>query len=173
MAKYAKHGGILLTAAGVGMGCYNIAQAHRQQEKNEIFVETVVGAGVGTGASIALGVFLASTPIGWITTLALGTGTALFGILWMPLTWRLLSIFKPKPLLDKYYKPPHFTPTETILMAQFPGFLMRTSIFGWILLCPKLDRKRKLKGCETLMPLWYRVGLRILVICAVGTLIIV
>jgi hypothetical protein len=37
MAQYAKHGGILLTAAGVGMGCYNISQTESRAKKNEIF----------------------------------------------------------------------------------------------------------------------------------------
>ncbi|MGH1440262.1 MAG: hypothetical protein ACRBBR_09150 [Cellvibrionaceae bacterium] len=53
------------------------------------------------------------------------------GVLWIPLSWILLSIFTPKALLDKYFKEPHFTLTETIMMAQFPGFLIRTGIFAW------------------------------------------
>lgn len=77
MANYAKHGGLLLTAAGVGMGCYNIAQTQNQQEKNEIFVETVTSAAVGTIASVALGVMLVGTPVGWVTAIILGTGTTL------------------------------------------------------------------------------------------------
>ncbi len=63
------------------------------------------------------------------------------GALWIPVTWLLLSIFTPKKLLNKYFKEPHFTLTETILMAQFPGFLLRTGIFGWLLLFPSLDKK--------------------------------
>ena len=70
-----------------------------------------------------------------------GTGFAAF--LLVPPTWLLLSILTPKKLLDQYFKVPHFTLAETILMAEFPGFLMRTSVFGWLLLLPKLGKNRE------------------------------
>lgn len=82
------------------------------------------------------------------------------GVLWMPTTWLLLSIFTPKTLLDKYFKEPHFSLTETILMAQFPGFLIRTGIFSWLALIPSLDKKRKIKNIEHYMPRWYSFALK-------------
>ncbi len=76
MAQYAKHGGTILTAAGVGMGCYNIAQAQSKQEKNEIFFETIGSTAASVGTTFVLGVYFIATPTGWITALALGVGAA-------------------------------------------------------------------------------------------------
>lgn len=99
--------------------------------------------------------------------------TGLIGLLWIPPLWLILSIFTPKKLLDQYFKQPHFSQTETVLMASFPGFLMRTVIFGWLVLIPSLDRKRELRGCIKVMPRWYRVALRIFIIGSMLTLIVV
>jgi Na+-driven multidrug efflux pump len=86
------------------------------------------------------------------------------GVLWMPTAWFLLSILTPKALLEKYFKEPHFTTVETILMAQFPGFLMRTAMFGWALFFPSLTKKRKIKDPENYMPPWYRIALKAFII---------
>ena len=61
------------------MGCYSIAHASTTQEKNEIFVETVTGAAVGTAVSIGLGIFLASNPVGWVIGLGLAVGATGLG----------------------------------------------------------------------------------------------
>lgn len=92
------------------------------------------------------------------------------GVLWMPITWLLLSIFTPKPLLEKYFKEPHFTLTETVLMAQFPGFLIRTGIFAWLTLIPSLDRKRNIKDIKDYIPYWYSLALKIFMIGVVLTM---
>lgn len=76
MAKYAKHGGTVLTVAGVGMGCYNIAQADTRQQKNEIFVETLGSTLASAATTYALAIYFIATPTGWITALALGAGAA-------------------------------------------------------------------------------------------------
>jgi len=91
---------------------------------------------------------------------------AIAGVLWIPITWYLLSAFTPKKLLEKYFKEPYFSLTETILMAQFPGFLIRTGIFGWVILLPSLDKKRNIRGIIHDMPLWYRIALNILIVGA-------
>ncbi|OMH32081.1 hypothetical protein BGP75_15345 [Motiliproteus sp. MSK22-1] len=95
------------------------------------------------------------------------------GVLWMPLTWLLLSIFTPNSLLDKYFKEPHFTLTETYMMRGWPGFLMRTAIFGWSLILPSLGKKRQIKETWKYMPLWYVIALNILTIGSTITLLII
>ncbi len=95
-----------------------------------------------------------------------------FFVLWAPITWLLLSIFTPKTLLDKYFKEPHFTVVETIFMAQFPGFLMRTAMFGWALFFPSLTKKRKIKDPIKYMPRWYAITLKVLVVGVGITMII-
>ena len=94
------------------------------------------------------------------------------GILWVPLTWLLLSIFTPKALLNKYFKEPHFTLTETYMMRGWPGFLLRTGIFGWLLLIPSVDKKRKIKNVRKYIPLWYAIALRFFIIGCMATLLI-
>ena len=91
------------------------------------------------------------------------------GFLWMPLTWLLLSIFTPKKLLEKYFKEPYFSLAETILMAQFPGFLIRTGIFGWVILLPSLDKTRNIRGIIHDMPFWYKIALNILIVGAMAS----
>ncbi len=95
------------------------------------------------------------------------------GFLLLPVTWLLLSIFTPKNLLDKYFKEPHFTLTETVLMAQFPGFLMRTAVFGWAILVPKLGKKRDIWNVKNFMPTWYYLSLTIYMIGALFTLLVI
>ena len=76
IANNLKYGGHILTAAGLGMGCYNIAQTPSWHEKNEIFVETVMSASVGAITGLALTAYFIATPTGWVTALALGMGAA-------------------------------------------------------------------------------------------------
>ena len=91
----------------------------------------------------------------------------------MPLTWLLLSIFTPKSLLDKYFKEPHFTLTETYMMRGWPGFLMRTAIFGWSLILPSLGKKRQIKETWKYMPRWYAIALKIFIYACMFTLFII
>lgn len=99
--------------------------------------------------------------------------TMFIGVLWIPISWLLLSILTPKKLLDRYFKEPHFTLAETILMAQFPGFLMRTAMFGWALFFPSLAiRKRKIEDIEQYMPHWYVIALKIFIIGVSLTMIL-
>ena len=76
MASYGKHGGYVLAGVGVAASCMQIADTDSRQEKNEIFVETVVSTGTSLLASGIIGIFLVSNPIGWGTALVLATGTA-------------------------------------------------------------------------------------------------
>ncbi|MGH1486885.1 MAG: hypothetical protein ACRBCI_11735 [Cellvibrionaceae bacterium] len=99
-------------------------------------------------------------------------GACLFSILWLPITWVLLSVFTPKRLLEKYFKEPHFTQTETVMMREFPGFLLRTGIFGWLLLFPKLDNKRKIKDIDKHIPRWYNFFLKFFIIIDIAILLI-
>ncbi|MEJ2680768.1 MAG: hypothetical protein P8176_08455 [Gammaproteobacteria bacterium] len=92
------------------------------------------------------------------------------GVLWMPTTWLLLSIFTPKKLLEKYFKEPHFSLAETILMARFPGFLIRTGIFAWLALRPSLDKKRNIKNVKAYMPRWYELALKSFMIGVIMTM---
>lgn len=90
--------------------------------------------------------------------------TAMGGILWLPTVLAFLTFCTPKKLLDTYFKEPHFTQTEVIMMGQFPGSFFRNAVFSWIVLLPSLDKKRNIRNCYQVMPTWYRLGLKIFMI---------
>ena len=77
MAKVASRGGVVLSVAGVGMGCYQIANASTRQEKNEIFVETLGSTAIGAVTGALLTLVLFSNPVGWGVALMLGSAAAI------------------------------------------------------------------------------------------------
>ena len=73
LSSYATYGGgIVLTSIGGKLACDDIAETDNRQQKNEIFVEYVTSTAAGSTASIALGVFMVTTPVGWAVALGLG-----------------------------------------------------------------------------------------------------
>jgi hypothetical protein len=69
LSKFAKGGGLLLTAFGAVGACGKIASTDSVQKKNEVL--WVDGSGIlagalgGTGAGVAVGMLVASGPVGW------------------------------------------------------------------------------------------------------------
>lgn len=74
----------------------------------------------------------------------------------------ILSIFTPKQLLNQYFKEPYFSLTETIMLAGFPGFLIRTYLFAWAIFVPKRVAKRGIVSIGNYMPRWYYISLIIM-----------
>lgn len=70
-----KGGGIVLTGVGLTASCMQIENTTDQNEKNDIFVETVTSTTMGLGLGVAVSLFLTSNPIGWGTALVLAVGT--------------------------------------------------------------------------------------------------
>jgi len=91
--------------------------------------------------------------------------------IWTPTFWSLLTFFTPKKLLDTYFKEPHFSQGELIFMNRFPVSLFRTVIFGWVLVLPSLDKKRKIRDCHEVMPLWYKLALKFFIISSMVILV--
>lgn len=81
ISKYASRGGVVLSAAGLGISCYNIANTDDRHKKNEILVESVgaLGGGLVYGGVATLTIVLMATPVGWLGALAIGIGGALTG----------------------------------------------------------------------------------------------
>jgi len=75
LAAISKNGGIVLAGVGLTAACVQIANTTNNQEKNEIFVETITSTAVGVGAGAVIGVFLVSNPIGWGTAIVLAVGS--------------------------------------------------------------------------------------------------
>ena len=79
LSRLAFGGGILLSVAGLGVACYEIANTQNVTAKNEILVESLGALGGGLIYGAVVTVLLISTPIGWIAALAIGVGGALTG----------------------------------------------------------------------------------------------
>ena len=75
IASVGRVGGFVLTGLGMTAACMEIAHTQDKNKKNEIFVETVGSTIVGGAAGLAVGVFLASNPVGWGTALVLAVGS--------------------------------------------------------------------------------------------------
>jgi hypothetical protein len=99
--------------------------------------------------------------------------TVMVGLLWTPTLWSLLTFFTPKKLMDSYFKEPYFTQTELIFMSRFPISLLRTAMFGSVLLFPFLDKTRKIRHCHEVMPIWYKLALKLLTISVIVVMTIV
>ena len=99
--------------------------------------------------------------------------TAMGGLIWIPTLWSLLTLFTPKKLMDSYFKEPHFTQTELIFMSRFPVSLLRTAMFGSVLLFPFLDKTRKIRHCHEVMPIWYKLALQIFIISSMLLLMVI
>ena len=73
----------------------------------------------------------------------------------VPISWLTMSYIIPRSLLERYFKAPDFGPTELILLAQFPGSLMRGSGFSAICVFPRLGKKRNMTDIRDHAPTWY------------------
>lgn len=95
------------------------------------------------------------------------------GIVIMFPLWAFLTITAPKMLLDRFFKEPHFTANEVIIMSEFPASLMRTSMFAWLLLLQPYGFKttRQISNLDEYMPKWYAFASRFLTIYVAFTII--
>jgi len=81
ISKYASRGGVVLSAVGLGLSCYSIANTDDRHKKNEILVESMgaLGGGLVYGGVATLTIVLMATPVGWLGALVIGIGGALTG----------------------------------------------------------------------------------------------
>ncbi len=96
LAGFAKNGGIVLTGLGVTAACAQIAHTVDQKEKNQIFLESVASAAVGSFAGGLLSLFLISSPVGWGAALVLAIGSTGSGWLAGKGTVRLHDTYRNK-----------------------------------------------------------------------------
>ncbi len=77
IAKFASRGGALLTVAGVGLACNEMANTNNTLEKNHILVESLgsVAGGLAFGAAATITLIVMATPVGWVAALAIGVGS--------------------------------------------------------------------------------------------------
>jgi hypothetical protein len=73
MSKWASRGGVVLSVAGLGIACTQIANEDNAHKKNEIFVESLGSLVVGGVTGAALAAVFTLTPVGWGVALVIGT----------------------------------------------------------------------------------------------------
>ena len=80
LSKIASRGGVVLSVAGLGGTCYEIANTDNTQKKNEILVESLggVAGGVVYGVAATAAIIIMATPVGWVGALVIGAGGAAF-----------------------------------------------------------------------------------------------
>lgn len=79
LSKLASRGGVVLSVAGLGVACHEIAISDNKQQKNEVLVESVFALAGGALFGATATVLLVGTPVGWIAALAIGVGGVLSG----------------------------------------------------------------------------------------------
>jgi len=82
----------------------------------------------------------------------------IFNLFLIPISWLIISYTIPKKLLERYFKAPHFGPGELVLMAQFPGSLLRGTIFVASCIMPSKGQRRKMTDVPDHAPKWFIVG---------------
>jgi len=76
MSKWASRGGVVLSVAGLGVACAQIASEDNQHKKNEIFVESLGSFFVGGAVGATLAAVFTLTPMGWGVALVIGAAGA-------------------------------------------------------------------------------------------------
>ena len=82
----------------------------------------------------------------------------MINFLLIPISWLIISYIIPKNLLERYFKTPHFGPGELVLMAQFPGSLLRGTIFVASCIMPSKGQRRKMTDVPDHAPKWFIIG---------------
>jgi hypothetical protein len=88
----------------------------------------------------------------------------------------ILHFFVPKALVEKYFRPPHFGEFERHLFTGIPYAPMRTIMFMWVIVYPRVGRKRKLTEMYKDVPRWFRIASKIgiygVYIAGVGSMVV-
>lgn len=88
----------------------------------------------------------------------------------------ILHFLVPETLLEKYFRPPHFGEFERHLFTGIPYAPMRTIMFMWVIVYPRVGRKRKLTEMYKDAPRWFRsaskIGIYGVYVAGVGSMVV-
>ena len=68
----------------------------------------------------------------------------------------IMHLLMPKKVLQKYFKPPHFSETEIAFFTGPPYCMVRTVMFMGVFSYPHKGEVRKMTEAYLMVPLWYR-----------------
>ena len=70
----------------------------------------------------------------------------------------IMHFLMPQAVLDRYWKEPYFRPFELMLFSGWSFFApMRTMMFMWTFMFPRLGKRRGIIEPHRLVPRWYRI----------------
>ena len=99
---------------------------------------------------------------GWIFYLAAFDVVFMFFVITPALLFMHFTM--PSAVLDRYFKPPHFRDFEIVLFTGIPYAPMRTIMLMRAIGYPSSGKVRGVTEAHTLVPQWYRVMSKIVVI---------
>lgn len=86
---------------------------------------------------------------------------------WVPLGCLAMRFVTPRQVVKRYFREPHFSKAELVLLSHFPGSLLRTAIFMGATFQQRYRRGRQLEGYLDVVPAWYAVTSKCFVIGAI------
>jgi hypothetical protein len=76
----------------------------------------------------------------------------------------IMHLLMPKNVLDKYFRPPYFRQAECELFTGIPYSPIRTVMFMGVFAFPRWGKKRNLTDAYKMVPYWYRIVSRVIVL---------
>jgi hypothetical protein len=76
----------------------------------------------------------------------------------------VMHFLMPRAVLEKYFKPPFFGELERMMFTGIPYAPMRTIMFIRAIANPKSGKTRGIINAHQLVPDWYRVSSKILMV---------
>ena len=87
-----------------------------------------------------------------------------FLFVFVTLSILVMHFAMPSAILDRYFRPPHFRDWELVMFTGIPYAPMRTIMLMRAIAYPSSGKVRGVTEADTLVPAWYRVASKILVI---------
>jgi hypothetical protein len=75
----------------------------------------------------------------------------------MVLSIMIMHFLMPKEVLKQFFKPPYFREFECLFFSGIPYAPIRTVMFMRVIANPKSGRARRITDAYKLVPNWYRV----------------
>ena len=85
----------------------------------------------------------------------------------------VMHFLMPKVVLEKFFKPPYFNESECTLFTGIPFAPLRTIMFMRVIAYPGSGKKRGIKDAHLLVPNWYRITSKIIVISIIALAVII
>jgi hypothetical protein len=86
----------------------------------------------------------------------------------LPALILLLTWLTPKPVIEQYVKPPHFSEFESVAYRHFPSSYIRTLLFTMAISFPVFRKVRQFGDIHKNVPAWFNIASRLFVYVVLG-----